>query len=204
MPCGWSQSSMFDQQALSKLFTSSPQTTNSLQTLKKDGLSVGNTKCMYFLEMPNESTCFPSKCISALSAPSTKIYSCKESSFSVWSAEGLETIIILVLKPHIPPRRGHSRAVQGLLHSLRYTSPRCSAKPGEALPPCGFVAGGCTALARREAQGAGLPRKRVCISLQRRQGLLQGLCLSRQSDRKKVLRSPPRTHLTLTKENTRN
>lgn len=37
-----------------------------------------------------------------------------------------------------------------------------------------------------------------------RQGLLWGLCLSGQSDRKKVLRSPPRTRLTLTKENTHN
>lgn len=45
-------------------------------------MSVGSTKHSYFfLAMPNESTCFPSKCISALGAPSTKVHSCKESSF---------------------------------------------------------------------------------------------------------------------------
>lgn len=42
------------------------------------------------------------------------------------------------------------------------------------------------------------------MALQCKQGQLQGLCLSRQSDRTKVLRSPIRTHLTLTKENTHN
>lgn len=164
MPHGWSQPSRFDQQALNKLFMSSPQTTSCLQTLKGEGLSVGNTKCLYFLEMPNESPCFPSKCIFALGAPYTKIHSCKESSSAVWCAERLETIIILVRKPHLLPRRGHS-----ILPAVRHrgycdpsSTPAHGAAPsqGKLSLPVDLWQEDVLPFTRWEAWGVGLPRKR--------------------------------------------
>lgn len=66
----------------------------------------------------------------------------------MWCAERLETIIVLVQKPHLLLRRGHS-----ILPAVRHRGscapspkPRSSPKPGQALAPCGFVAGGCAAL----------------------------------------------------------
>lgn len=73
MPHGWSQRSRFDQQALNKLLTTSPETVSCLQPLKWDALLACNIKCMYFLEMTKAiaflQNAFLLRCTAAKSLP---------------------------------------------------------------------------------------------------------------------------------------
>lgn len=96
---------------------------------------MGNIKCTYFLEMPNESTCFVSKCISALGTPYAKIHNCKESSSFVWSEvrNGYYPCTKASSTASTRAQQPPSHAVQSLLRSLPYTSPQTSTKPGQAV-----------------------------------------------------------------------
>lgn len=72
-------------------------------------------------------------------------------------------------RPLDPPRAASPSLVRAqqppspmarrFLHSFSYTSPGSSIKPGQTLSPYGFVAGGCTVLARQKGLSVDLPRE---------------------------------------------